>query len=77
MPSSIPDWSALASQNERLVSGPAPAGTSAPAGAGPSPAPPPPSGGGAGRPSRRPRWAGRTARGAAASPAAIMAATTS
>jgi hypothetical protein len=72
MPSSTPDWSALASQHEKLVTGQADEGPSAPA---------PPAEHRAGAPgrhraagsARRPLWRGRASRGAAASTVAVLA----
>ncbi len=71
MPSSTPDWSALASQNERLVTAmpPAPAGGSSPA----SRPPASPAGRGGHRASRRGLWTRRATRGAVTSVAAIVA----
>lgn len=81
MPSSTPDWSALTSQNERLVDGQADQADQA--GEGPPgsvdthqrPAAPPGRHRGAAEPVRRPKWRGRTARGTAAGTAAILAVT--
>jgi hypothetical protein len=72
MPSSTPDWSALASHNERLVTAPVPAPAAAP---GPLGAPPAPPAGGRGghRGARRPLWARRSVRGAAVTGAAVVA----
>jgi hypothetical protein len=73
MPSSTPDWSALGSEHERLADGLTDQGPSAPAAQ--LAAAQPGRHRAAAAAARRPRWRGRTARGAAAGTAAVLAVT--
>jgi hypothetical protein len=72
MPSSTPDWSALASQHEKVVDGQAAEGSPDPVPAAQHPAAQPGRHRAASGSARRPRWRGRGARGAAAATAAVL-----
>jgi hypothetical protein len=75
MPSSTPDWSALASKHEKVMDGRAAEGSPDPVPAGQHPAGQPGRHRAAAGPVRRPRWRGRGSRAAAAATAAALTVT--